>query len=260
MTTRRGSKGKTETSVNNATRNRARAAISGFVTWAKTTGHLAKSVNPLSGVKIIREIHSPDRINVWDAPLVSGLLAAADKLPDGIAVWIAVLAGLRRGEIARVEWEDVGEAYISVRKSKTGTARQVPLSSALAARLAKIGGKKTGRIVPWPAGYDEWVADAKRIAEKQMPELYPPPEGITFPKLQYHWNTYRHTFASRHVQAGVPLDVVAAWIGDSVATCRRHYARFVPRDHRDTRIDLADPNFGTSPPPPKRKRRVQGHA
>jgi hypothetical protein len=40
------------------------------------------------------------------------------------------------------------------------------------------------------------------------------------------------------VQRGVPLDVVAAYMGNSPEVCRRHYARFVPAGGRGEWIDL----------------------
>jgi hypothetical protein len=38
-------------------------------------------------------------------------------------------------------------------------------------------------------------------------------------------------------QAGVSLDKISAWMGNTPAVCRNHYAQFVPRDQRDEEID-----------------------
>jgi hypothetical protein len=35
----------------------------------------------------------------------------------------------------------------------------------------------------------------------------------------------------------VSLDKISAWMGNSPEICRRHYAQFVPRDHRDEEVD-----------------------
>ena len=52
------------------------------------------------------------------------------------------------------------------------------------------------------------------------------------------WNPFRHTFASLKAQAGVSLDKITAWMGNTPEVCRRHYAQFIPRDQRDADIDL----------------------
>lgn len=51
------------------------------------------------------------------------------------------------------------------------------------------------------------------------------------------WNSFRHTFGSLLAQAGVSLDKISAWMGNTPEVCRRHYAQFIPRDRRDKEID-----------------------
>jgi len=58
------------------------------------------------------------------------------------------------------------------------------------------------------------------------------------PAERIRWNVFRHTFGSLLAQAGVGLDKISAWMGNSPTVCRRHYAEFVPRDRRDDDIDL----------------------
>ncbi|MCC8166020.1 MAG: tyrosine-type recombinase/integrase [Planctomycetes bacterium] len=129
-----------------ATRNRALASLSGFYRWLRLRGILPKGYNPLEGIKILHEEHAPEVI--WEKNEIPALTKAADTMRDGIAVWVAIYAGLRRGEIHRLQWKDVTPAYIIVKKPKTGKMRHVPLSSTLAKRLAKES-KKGLRVVPW---------------------------------------------------------------------------------------------------------------
>lgn len=72
--------------------------------------------------------------------------------------------------------------------------------------------------------------------EKAVPEkAY---DGLPWlPAERVGWNAWRHTFASLRVQAGVSLDKVSAWMGNSYAVCRKHYAQFMPRDEGDADID-----------------------
>lgn len=64
------------------------------------------------------------------------------------------------------------------------------------------------------------------------------PDGAEWiPAERIGWNAWRHTFATLRVQAGVSLDKITSWMGNTPEVCRRHYAQFVPRDHYDEDID-----------------------
>ncbi len=223
-----------------ATSNRAHTALSGFYSFLRKMGHPPKTFKPLESVTKKRETRPPDGIVIWEEDEVKKLLEAADTRRDGIAVWIAILAGLRRSEIARLRWEDIADTAIVVQKSKTGKKRLVPLSARLAEKLKPLR-KNSGKIVPWPDAHHGWIAAAKKLTDIYLPRELP--EIDEKHPEKFGWNPFRHTFASRHAQAGTPIDVIAAWLGDSPKVCKEHYARYVPANMRDTRIDAADPEL-----------------
>jgi integrase/recombinase XerC len=208
-----------------ATRNRALAACSRFYRWAQTTGRLTR--NPFGDISGLPEPEA-EEITYLTRAERDRLLLAADEEPDGMAVWLACYAGLRRSEVARAEWSHVrrdrGRLYVP--PGKTGRSRIVPLAEALAGRLAEGG---QGQIVPWPEAPAQWQWRARRLLRTLQPAVSDGP--------RLGWNVLRHTFGSLLAQAGVSLDKVAAWMGHSAAICRRHYAQFVPRDRRDEDID-----------------------
>jgi integrase len=220
-----------------ATRNRNLASLSGFYRWARLKRFLPKGHNPLEGIHVMKEETPLDGITIWEPIEIKQLLKAANSLRDGISIWIAIHAGLRRSEIANLIWPDISPAYIIVRKSKTGLPRQVPLSKVLADKIAKEP-RRGPRVVPWPEAFYGWDAAANAIVKEKLPALLKRIYAIHPEK--FNWNPLRHTFASRHAQAGTPIDVIAAWLGDSPRICRKHYARYVPANMRDTRIDIVD--------------------
>lgn len=223
-----------------ATSNRAHAGLSGFFTYLRKMGHMPKNYNPMEEIRQMREERPHNGIIIWEPNEIQELLKAADTRKDGIAVWIAILAGLRRGEIASLKWEDITPAYIIVGKSKTDEKRQVPLSAALEKRLHEEP-RREGKVVPWPEKFYGWDTAARRMIEEYLPKALP--DIYSEHPEKFGWNPFRHTFASRHAQAGLSLDIISAWLGDSPKVCKEHYARYVPRNLRDTRIDAADPKL-----------------
>lgn len=144
-----------------------------------------------------------------------------------VALWVAFFAGLRREEIARLEWEDIDFAaqLVTVRKSKTGRRRVLPLAAKLA-EVLQARKRKAGRVVPWPEEGDRWKHHALALLDRVGGD-------------RAKWNVFRHTFASLLVQppARVSIDTVAHWLGNTPEVCRRHYAQFLPRDSKDAAID-----------------------
>ncbi len=61
--------------------------------------------------------------------------------------------------------------------------------------------------------------------------------GSWLPAERIGWNAWRHTFATLRVQAGVSLDKISAWMGNTPEVCKKHYAEFIPRDSHDEDID-----------------------
>lgn len=61
--------------------------------------------------------------------------------------------------------------------------------------------------------------------------------GDWIPAERIGWNAFRHTFATLRAQAGVSLDKITSWMGNTPDVCRKHYAQFMPRDSHDEDID-----------------------
>ena len=226
-----------------ATRNRVRTALSGFFKWMRITGQRPAGWNPLKKIPVLREHAPADGIVTWEADEIPTLLKLADTLPGGVTIWIAIYTGLGRSEIAKLHWKNITKTTINVYRNKTGIHRQIPLAQVLAERLDRE--PRTGsRVAPWPEKTNGWIAAARDLLEIHLKKAFR--SDRKFAKLpdehpeKFGWNAFRHTFASRHAQAGLSLELISAWMGNSPAVCRRHYARFVPANRKDTRIDLVD--------------------
>jgi len=212
------------------TANHARAAASRFFRWALEAELIRR--NPFASTKPFT-VQPPETITYLTREQRDNVLAAARQDPKGIAVELALLAGLRKSELARARWSDLTEhGRLRVQGRKTARPRLVPLPRALLDRLAALRpADGRGSITGWPNDPAEadWRAEAVlRRLQDGLPDV---------PAVLLAWNSFRHTFATLLVQSGVSLDKVSAWMGNSPAICRRHYAEFVPRDARDEDIE-----------------------
>lgn len=250
------------------THNRTLGAFKKFYTWLGNTRRHAS--NPFAKIKRMREAKETAIVYCTRAERDEAIvLALRTGWPEWTAVFIAFFTGMRREEIANLRWEDVrfDSGLILVRKTKTKMSRTVPLNSVLEEFLrgedgqsgyvvkAMEGEKRlvrfnslanrikkdkkammvraSGIVKPQPSKAKDfkakWKAYQAAVAERER-EIEAALERIG-------WNAWRHTFASLLVQDGVELDAISAWMGNTPEVCRRHYAAFIPRDRRDSRID-----------------------
>lgn len=222
---------KTERGLAPRSRNKYLISFNMFYRWAVDRGLIKR--NPFDGIRSVR-VDDHAEIVWLTRDERDQVTRTAEGSPARAAIWIALYAGLRLGEIARLRWEDVdlNGRWIHVKKSKTGRSRRVPISEALLSALAGTP-KKSEVIAPhWQQGDFHVKADSDlRAIGKSLPMLAD--------KLR--WNIFRHTFASLLAQTGkVSIDQISALMGNTPEVCRRHYAHLVPDQVERTGIDLID--------------------
>ena len=159
----------------------------------------------------------------------------SDSIRD--VFYIQLETGMRSGEAVAVEWGDVDfeNATLTVRKTarrtkkqyskleigptKSRRERKVPLSeNALrifcerwktaidTSEETLVFTNNRGRLIE-PNGLNRYLKQCRT----KMQELAP--EGVAIPKFTTH--SFRHTFATRMLEQGVPQKVVADWLGHS---------------------------------------------
>ena len=77
-------------------------------------------------------------------------------------------------------------------------------------------------MVKWPGDEGKWGYESTLLLGR-IAEATPEIRGE-----KIRWNVFRHTFASLLVQEGVSIFKVAAWMGNDIAICQRHYAAMMP--------------------------------
>lgn len=245
------------TTVKKATVVRDLEALAGAFTHAATLGHV--STNPVRALKALkldknkrirflseaeeralrsaladrdtRMREARDRTNTWRAARHKPPLPVLSHYGDSltVAVLISILTGARRGELLALIWADVdlpgrlvtfvGESEDGDTGTKTVQTRHNPLNpeavAVLAAWREQTAAPATARV----------FADVKLGWKKPYAAILKS-AGIT----RFRWHDLRHTFASRLVQRGVPLNTVRDLMGHESITTTLRYAHLAPDD------------------------------
>jgi integrase len=158
-----------------------------------------------------REPKGRTRWLTHDEVRLLALACARRRHGPAVASLVQFLAetGVRVGEALALRWEDVDvlARRLTVRRSKNGDTRAVPLTAVALENLPK--GRPNG---PWAGLSQSTVNHVFRAAREDVESTRGDREVVV--------HTLRHTAASRLVRAGVSLPVVSAWLGH--------------RDHRST--------------------------
>jgi integrase len=213
--------------------------VSRFFAWAIERGFA--TVNP---VRLIpagrRPQHAPKRDVPWirDDETVRAIMREL-RDPFRLMFYVGNRAGMRLGEIAGLRMSDVeglADGAFRVRYSYGG-----PL---------KEDRRGTGKTKWTPAPSDAlavlgpWIERRRAEGAEGEAFLFEREHGRPFRKehVEYRWElaadalalnaswyqATRHSFASRNLSRGVPLDEVASALGHSTpAVTARHYAHFV---------------------------------
>ena len=215
-----------------------RATFATVLRSAVKRGYLEK--NPAHGV-VIREGDSKKEWRFYSADQVRMLLSVLTE-PCASVVAIAVLTGLRIGEILGLRWKridllgatlEVAENYSSGEfgSPKTRSSRRViPISSALARVLENHRARMN------PASPEELVFQTPKgtpLSDKNLynRELAPACDRIGQPRVS--WHSFRHTHQTLLHDSGASLKTSQELLGHSdLETTLNVYTHTIPASHR----------------------------
>jgi integrase len=164
------------------------------------------------------------KANDWRAvrgyPLLPDLWAAAfvDYLKP--MVLLAINTGLRRGELFKLDWQDINlrSANLTVQatNAKSGELRHVPLNIEAVDVLKRWRGASIAAGPVFPAN-----AEGERLGNIQTSwENLRKDAGL----VDFNFHDLRHTFASKLVMAGVDLNTVRELLGHADIEMTLRYA------------------------------------
>jgi len=156
----------------------------------------------------------------------------ADQLTP--MVQLAINTGLRRGELWNLEWGDVdfrrNSLTVHGKGAKSGQTRHIPLNADALGTL-KI---HRGDALPHPKKPVFGKAEFRTAWEGMLKKAH-----IT----GFRFHDLRHTFASKLVMVGVPLNTVRELMGHSSLEMTLIYAHLSPDNLRDA-VDLISGGAG----------------
>lgn len=147
------------------------------------------------------------------------------------AVLLSMNTGMRRGELLALRWANVDmkgkQITVEGSTAKSRQTRHIPLNDEALEVLKnwKAQAPDTERVIAVDTGFKTaWGALLERTK-------------IT----KFRWHDLRHHFASRLVQAGVPLNTVRELLGHGSMAMTLRYAHLAPDQKREAVAKLVQP-------------------
>jgi site-specific recombinase XerD len=217
-----------ERALSPASRNRCRDLLSGMFKRAQRLGLV--STNPVTGIPKLKE--ASGRVLYLSADEEEAVRAA---LPTDLhpVFTVSINTGLRWSEQAALEWRDVDmlTGIITVRLSKNGSTRRVPMNSVVRTALVDVAARRRRTDDPGESVFNAAYRTTARALERAVgaAQALLAAAGKDTSRLQgFTWHGNRHTFASRLVMAGVDLRTVQELGGWRTLSMVQRYAHLAP--------------------------------
>lgn len=213
-----------------ATLNRYKATLSAVLKWCQRRGWITD--NPARHVAAKAE--NNERVRFLSPDERAALLAACKNSPSAAlhpAVVTLLATGARLMEVMSLRWNDIDlqGSFITIRTSKNGDARRVPLPgdavTVLRAWAGRGGIARLPSAMVFPANSDpKKPADLRRSWRTAL-------KAAKIANFRRH--DLRHSAASALASGGASLLTIGAVLGHRSAAATKRYAHLAENDLRD---------------------------
>jgi integrase len=205
-----------------ATANRHMNFLSPLFNRAKEWGdHFGD--NPAAKVRRRREENR--RLRFLNEDEIERLLDCASDRVRPLLI-CAMLTGMRRAELLRLQWEnvDIERGLIYILESKSGKPRELPMGRKLIQTLAALGSKTKGSVFGVPE-----ITLRTHFMNAMI--------GAEIQDFRFH--DLRHTFASHFIMRTGDLPALQKLLGHSSPEMTQRYAHLA-KEHLSAKIDAFD--------------------
>lgn len=190
------------------------------------------SEDPLQDLKLSEPKTEPQPF--WSPSEVEQILNSSSPVHRPLFTFLAE-TGVRIGEAKYLAWKNVDlvQRVIHIRPTdgwttKTGNVRTIPLSDRARQLL-----KKQSRHCRWvftARASKQFPKGDHQISERRMLESL----KRTLKKLGLpgHLHTFRHSFISRAIVAGIPEAIIRSWVGHVDRRTLQHYTHIADQESR----------------------------
>lgn len=199
-----------------------------LVRFAKTRRLIAE--DPLEGLRLSEPKTEPQPFWVQDE--VDQILKSCSKLHRALFTLLAE-TGMRIGELRWLTWGDVnlelGLIHIRPKDdwtTKTGNVRAIPMSKRAREVLQKL--PRHSRWVFTAKASSRYPRGDHQISERRLLESLK--RTLKKLKLKGHLHTFRHSFISRAIVAGIPEAIIRSWVGHVDRKTLQHYTHIADRE------------------------------
>jgi integrase len=169
-----------------------------------------------------------------DAEIEALLAVCPDHLKP--VVEVAILTGMRRGELLSLKWEQIRNELIYLTETKSGKARQIPINDRLAMVFKEI--RKENQL---KSAYVFCDSQGRRFYEvKRSFTTACKKAGVA----DFRFHDLRHTFASHLVMNGVNLKAVQELLGHADLTMTMRYAHLSQAHLQDAVAKINEIGYG----------------
>jgi integrase len=219
----------------NAGVNRYIRALKTMMRWAerKKGDNGQKLIQPQDWLEVSKLKEGKGRLIFYAEEEVKRLLGAARGVWK-MVVRLGARAGLRRGEIANLQWQDVDFAnnQLFIAPNKTDKSRYIPMSGDLRQALQEYPKDSDSPYVINLKGRPDNLKRGKKFLGV-MSSYYSKIRKRAGLGKKGCLHTLRHTFASHLVQNGVDLYTVSKLLGHSSIKMTEIYAHLSTKTFQD---------------------------
>jgi len=186
------------------------------------------SDNPMTDIEIKRT-RKEKKNKAIPEDTMQAILNTVNLRITYIALRIAQLTGVRRGELLALTWNDFDFANLTVTVNK-----QITITNQRQHDVVYYTKSANGfREIPIPAVLAKELKQYRLTSPLSITgELFPKPLAVYYNMCyalnKYHYSPHslRHTYASKLLAEGVDIQTIAALLGDNVETVTRTYVHY----------------------------------
>lgn len=187
---------------------------------------MTNAPNPVSSISMPRTDNTRERaLTPEESALLLDALLVRSELAHGLAL-LSLNTGARLGELYKLTWADVDLSgrVLTFRWTKSGKTRRVPLNETA---LAWFKGREETKGLVFPSRVEKRKDTHSPSTFRHVADaLFN--EEVRDRRHRVVFHTLRHTFATRLVAGGVPLNVVRDLLGHSSMAMLERYAHLIP--------------------------------